>query len=204
MAWTAMQDVGAYFTPEQVKRIILVAKDRSDRDFVLILMLWHTGRRIGEVLRVRKKHIDFDHKQILFHILKKRHNKDMKKRKAIDDVLCNVLIDYTRNMEDDNYIFPSPYIKGKHLSKRQAYNIVRDSAETAGILYVGDGKPPHPHTFRHSFSINFIRNCKNESAALIWLQNILDHSNIKMTSEYLQFSQKDIKKELNKIYKKEV
>ena len=43
------------------------------------------------------------------------------------------------------------------------------------------------HSFRHGFSINFLQKNKNDPSALVVLQEILVHSNINVTKEYLRF-----------------
>ena len=56
----------------------------------------------------------------------------------------------------------------------------------------------HPHTFRHSFAVHFLRTSKNPMALQI-LMNLLGHSNINTTMEYLKIVPSDIKKALDEI-----
>jgi integrase len=192
-----MNDIEGYFTPEQIDRIIDCAKNYRDK--LLIMFCFHTGRRISEVLQVKKKHIDFDKGLILFYILKKK--REYKKLKQIDNALLERLRPYVEQLDYEDYLFPSPYKKDNPISRRQAYNIIRNAAETAGIYSIGNNHYPHPHVLRHSFAITFLRNCKTPTIAIKLLQMILEHSDIKITSQYLQFNQDDIKDELNHIFK---
>lgn len=190
-----MKDVGGYLTPQQIKQMRIYAANERDR--MLILVGWRTGRRISEILKLKKRDIDFMKELIKFNILKKRN--PTIKWKAIDSKTIQSLKSYTENMQPDDYVFPSPYVEGKHLSRAQAYNIIRNTAEAAGIFNAGD-KPVHPHVLRHSYAVNYLKRAPNVSDAIRKIQMQLEHSNIAMTSTYLQFDQSDIKEDLNKIF----
>lgn len=191
-----MQDLQGYVDPQQV--VAMIGAAQNNRDRMLIKFCWRTGRRISEVLEVKKKHIDFHKGLILFHILKKR-NKEYYKMKPVDAEFLKELYKYTQNKDDDSFLFPSPYKPNKHISRKQAYNIIRRAAEDAGIFYVGN-KPMHPHVLRHSFAVHFLRNAKNVSLALKILQMQLEHYSLDMTSNYLQFTQDELRKQLNEIF----
>ena len=194
-----MKDLAGYIKPDQIQRTLDKAALTSTRNWMLIYILWRTGRRISEVLKLKRKHINYDDELILFSILKKK-NKDYQKLKPADKELIGKLKTYTTNMKSENYIFPSPYNPNAPLSRQQAYNIIRKTMEEAEILLVGK-KPPHPHVLRHSFAINFLNNTTNKAIGLKLLSELLEHSKLEMTSTYLQFDQEDMKKELNIVFK---
>lgn len=54
----------------------------------------------------------------------------------------------------------------------------------------------HPHSFRHMFAIEFLKNNKNNDIVL--LSNMLGHSDINTTAIYLQKTEKEQIRELNK------
>lgn len=193
MSYSAIKDLEGYFTPTQV-RVIINSAD-TPRNKMLMLMLWRTGRRISEVLPLKKKHIDFYKGLIKFRILKKREK--TYKLKPVDSEFINELNDYCKDLQDEDYLFSSNTEKDAHIKRRQAYDIINKTAVRAGITSVGD-KQPHPHHFRHSYAVHFIRSCQGP-AGLKMLQELLEHSNINITGSYLQFSGEDLKKELNKI-----
>jgi len=53
----------------------------------------------------------------------------------------------------------------------------------------------HPHTFRHSFAINMIRNSVN----IRRVQFLLGHAGIQTTTVYLQFKDADLREVYDKV-----
>lgn len=200
---------------------------------LLILLLMRTGRRITEIIgrdsythsyRVRKKtikinnqeipnpeyekikhkdypeikgltpsDIDFENQHIVFTILKKKQ--PTTKIKVIDSQTMNTLKSYIYkfNIQPDQ-----PLI---NLTRFQAYYRLKKLCKGLEIFKVG-AKPPHPHNFRHTFAINFIKKAKTPQSLKL-LQQYLDHSNLGITSHYLQFSQEDQREIIEEIFKKE-
>jgi len=193
-----MKDLEGYISSDTFERVLNCAV--CERDRLLLLVGWRTGRRISEILLLKKEHINWDSRLVKFKILKKR-NKEYYKLKAVDSDLLNQLYVYTKNLAPEDYLFYGRD-KGSHVSRRQAYNIIRKAAETANVYSVGL-KPPHPHMLRHSFAINFLKKAKNQTIAIKLLQTILEHSDLRMTSHYLQFGQADLREELENVFKKE-
>ena len=60
----------------------------------------------------------------------------------------------------------------------------------------------HPHSFRHTFAVWIVQNMENPGDLKV-LKELLEHSDIKMTEHYLQFSTKQTKALLEKTFKKE-
>lgn len=73
------------------------------------------------------------------------------------------------------------YILGgeKPLSTRQAYQMVRDAGETAGLL-----KPLHPHALRHSYATHLL----TSGADLRVIQELLGHRSLAATQKYTHMS----------------
>lgn len=59
-----------YLTPEQVERVISVAK--TPRDKLIIMLLFRTGIRVSELLGVRIGDVNWQDRLILIQVLKKR------------------------------------------------------------------------------------------------------------------------------------
>lgn len=185
-----MSDLGGYFKQSDLKKIFEFGIQNA-RDELLIQLLYRTGRRIGEILMLKVKDIDFEQGQIIWNIEKKK--RPMRRRKPIDSYNIFLLKRYIEyhDLKADNYIFESSYNEGKPITRQRAFQIVREICERAGVNYVGD-KKPHPHHFRHTFAISVVRNMNNASD-LKKLQQYLEHSSLGTTENYLQFSSDDLK-----------
>lgn len=161
------------------------------RDQVLIRLLWKTGRRISEILELKVGDIRFDEKLILWNI-KKKKVKDYRRWKPIDTKTLNLLAFCIKefNLGKKDYMITGIH-PNKHLSRQRAFQIVRRLCEKAGVEYVG-GKKPHPHHFRHSFAVDMAKRTKS-AADIRKVQLLMEHSNLGMTEQYLQFGALDLR-----------
>jgi site-specific recombinase XerD len=78
-------------------------------------------------------------------------------------------------------LFPSSK-SGRALPSRELYHIIARIGKRAGIQDV------HPHRFRHTFAITYLRN----HGDIYTLQQILGHSTFDMVRRYLKIAQTDI------------
>lgn len=192
-----MSDLGGYIDIEKVDLILSKAKSR--RDFLLFLLLFRCGRRVSEILPLKVNDIDFEQGVILFKILKKK--RDFPKYKAVDDQTISLLKKYIEDsgLDGEDYLFTGHQTK-KPITRQMCDILFKEMAEKAGITRVGE-KKPHCHHLRHSHAINFLKRT-NSPYGLKIVQQQLEHSNLKSTGVYLQFSQKDQKEMLNKAFVK--
>lgn len=68
------------------------------------------------------------------------------------------------------------------INRHNLYGMLRSVGERAGVANV------HPHRFRHTFSIQFLRNGGN----IYTLQALLGHETLEMVQRYLKLSQLDL------------
>jgi len=191
--FSVIKDLKGYFEDGQRKAIYEAAD--SHRDKVLIRLLWVTGRRISEVLNVKVHEINFSDNQISFHIEKKTHKvngvrqkKDLVRLKPIDVKTSAILKNYILEvgLAPSQYLFESEFNPDHPISRQRAFEIVRTCAFKAGITRVG-GTAPHPHHFRHSYAIDMAKKLKTPGD-LRKLQMIMEHANLAVTEQYLQFA----------------
>ena len=158
------------------------------RDKLLIRLLWKTGRRIGEILKLKVEEIDLANQNILWHIEKKK--RDFQKWKPVDPITIRLLKEFIEQAQllPEDYIFSNPYTYSP-LTRQRAFQIVRKAAEKAGVFKVGV-KKPHPHHFRHSFAIDKAKKLSSP-ADMRKLQQYMEHTNMGMTEQYLQFGDED-------------
>jgi len=193
-----MRDLSGYFKPGERKAIYNTCE--STRDRTLIRLLWKSGRRVSEVLLVKIKDIDFDRSSILWHIKKKsekkdgiRIKKDLRKWKPVDDFTLRLIKHYIikEGINVEGYLFPSPFKKNRPITRQRVFQIIRRLCKKCGIDFVGE-KKPHPHHFRHSIAIDIAKNLKTP-ADLRKLQMMLEHANLGITEQYLQFNESEMK-----------
>ena len=77
-------------------------------------------------------------------------------------------------------LFPSTY-GGGHLRREGLRHLLARLGRRAGVEQV------HPHRFRHTFAVNFLRNGGN---ALV-LQELLGHTDLSMVRHYIRLAEQD-------------
>jgi integrase/recombinase XerD len=173
-----MKDITDYLELEQVEAMLTAAKACSYRDYLILKTLWRTGMRVSEILHMRLQDIEPHNNAI--NILKAKGDKT--RRVYVNSETLHALMEYARehNRGADESIFT--------LSRQQVYNIVHRYGRTIR-------KEVHPHTLRHSFAINWVR----QNQDLRRLQLLLGHSSLAVTQEYLQFRDADIMDAYNSV-----
>jgi len=200
-----MKDLRGYLTPEQIKTILLEAKQSNMDHFVLLSLLFRTGRRVSEIVplvdnKTRDKittglrpiDIDWDKGLAEFTILKKKKRPDA--LLPLDNYTLNLLYRYARikRLQRDEPFF--------NITRQQVFKIVRKYTERVEIFRVGK-KKPHPHHFRHSLAVAMVTNI-NRPQAIKLVQDQLQHSSLEMTANYLKFAQEDHKEALEETFQK--
>jgi integrase/recombinase XerD len=165
------RDIPKYFDREYIRERIQEITDHEDRMF--ILFLWMSGLRVTEAISIKKKDINIRDKVITVRWLKSR--KYNERNVPVHSNLAQILAVYTGGMNLDHKVFP--------FTRQRAWQITKKWFDT------------NPHTFRHSFAVNYLR----EGGNIVNLYRILGHSKIQTTMEYLKIVPTDLSKELETI-----
>lgn len=177
------------FEPEEVKKMLTQFNKSlftDHRDYLLILVLFDCGLRISEAVNLKIQDIDTDRN--ILKVFGKGHRERMvpfgrsvkreilrylpKREKAVSKDL------------DEGYLFSTRL--GNPLMIRNALRKIKSVGTKAGIK----GKRLSPHTFRHSFSKQYLM----QGGDIFSLQQILGHSDISVTRGYVNLCTEDIQK----------
>ena len=163
-----------YLTKEKVIEMLERARAHNKRNYLIILTLWQTGMRNSEIRKLIKRDIDLKEECIWI-----RQGKGHKDRMIpLDKTLADLLMFHSSDFGLDDRLFG--------LSDMQIRNIVHK--------YEGNDSV-HPHTLRHSFAVNYLKNGGN----IRCLQKIMGHADLNTTAEYLDLIGEDIKDDYKKI-----
>ncbi len=170
LALTKYTLIVPYLLPEEIKRIIIAAKQRrhSDRDALLIKLLFINGLRISEALSLTLINLERPRGELPYlRIIGKGKKPRMI---ACPPELADSLEAYAHrhNIKNNDRLFP--------VNRKMAYMIVRQSGEKAGLQ-----KKIYPHLLRHSCAIERLKQSGNPKA----LQIHLGHATPLITLRYL-------------------
>jgi site-specific recombinase XerD len=153
----------------------------------MLMTLYSTGMRVGELVRLKAG--DIDSQRMLIHIREGKGRRD--RSVPLSPKLLDTLREYWRWMKPIIYLFPG-IVDGRRvdapISPKAAYYACRTAASRAGI-----NKRVHPHTLRHSFATHLLE----AGADLRSIQVLLGHSNIRHTVVYLHLSQRHLNAVVN-------
>ncbi len=168
---------------KQYEKLLQYLKnDENIRWYFIIKTLGMTGVRCSEVLQIKIEDFENGFSTI--------YNKGKNRKVYLPKSLCVEIINYYSNMPEIKYLCTNRY--GEQMTTRGVAQALCVFSEKYNI----DKKVMHPHSFRHMFAINFLKNNKNNDIVL--LSNLLGHSNINTTAIYLQKTEQEQIRELNK------
>lgn len=163
-----------FLTPEEAQQVIASVENPKHR--MMLEVLYATGIRCGELVRLRVEDIDSKRKVIVV-----RNGKGQKERLTLlGDELLRKLRIYYRQYRPKEWLF-----EGKRDHAREA---VPQKACNRAELASGVGKPVTPHVLRHSFATALLEN----GADLVTISNLLGHSRIKTTELYTHVTLKKL------------
>jgi site-specific recombinase XerD len=158
-------------TKEEIKRMIESTKNPKHR--LLIELVYGSGLRVSEVVKLKLKDFDFENKSIFV-----RQGKGRKDRKTIlpENLITKIKENFTEK-DGEQLLFPS--YKNSHLSIRSVQKIIKKSAELAKI-----NKNVYVHALRHSFATHLLEN----GFDLKHISDLLGHKRLETTQIYLHLS----------------
>lgn len=153
---------------------------KNPKHKALLLIVYSSGLRVGEVVRL--KIADIDSKRMLIHV------RDAKGRKDRFTMLSKQALTYLRSyfkvFRPEVWLFSGDK-EESHLSERTAQRIFENACKKYGIM-----KKVSIHSLRHSFATHLLE----EGTDLRYIQELLGHRSSKTTEIYTHVSKRDITK----------
>lgn len=146
----------------------------------ILYLVYSTGLRVGEVVRLRVE--DIDSKRMLIHIRQGKGRKD--RFTILSSNALKILRKYATIEQPKEWLFPG--IKdGDFLTERTVQKIFKKACELAGIK-----KDVSVHSLRHSFATHLLEG----GTDLRYIQELLGHQSSKTTEVYTHVSNKNLSK----------
>jgi len=173
------------FTDEDVRKMLRAARARrhAERDYALVLLLYDTAIRAGELVRLRLEDVDFEGGWL--RVLGKGARERMV---PMGQAARRALWRHVTVSRPEPAL---PTMREVFLNERReplsvfgVWRVVRSVAEAAGV----NGKRLSPHTLRHAAATDFLRNGGDAFA----LQKLLGHSSLTVTRMYVDLVATDL------------
>jgi len=155
------------------------SKFKRHRNRAIIALLFSSGVRNGELRSIDRSQIKpgVDSFTII--------GKGNKPRLCfVDEVTMQYLQEYLALRKDNNPALFINELDKKRISAAMVQLIVKNAGKKAGI-----SKDVHPHTMRHSFATDLLRNNTN----LLYVRDFLGHASIQDTQVYTHVVNEDLR-----------
>jgi len=161
----------------QLDKIINILSQVLHRDFpkfkALLLFLFYSGIRIGEIDILKRKHFDFEKKTAKIFVSKTKEERIIRFTEEVKDALK----DYFESEEEVDNAF--------NINSNTVQQRFKDFKKYFPDINL------HAHLFRHSF----IKHCVDNDVRAVKLMKMVGHRNIETTMKYFELSDEDIEKE---------
>lgn len=182
-------------TNEEIGRMLdTFDKSRDDefRNSVIIEVLYGCGLRVSELVELKLSQLHLDDECLLIHGKGDKQRWVPINRHAIR--LLELYISGTRNnvkikSGNENFVFLSRL--GRKLSRQYVFMFIKTAAEKAGIH-----KTISPHSLRHSFATELVKN----GADLRAVQEMLGHESITTTEIYTHLDRQYLRDTITKYH----
>lgn len=168
------QTLPIYLTVEELRVLLKTAiNENNERTAMAIKLLYATGIRVGELIKIKKSDIDWQGQRI------KIYGKGAKQRTVeVPGPFLDDLKEYCNYYDDDIKIFD--YCQG---TIQKDFRILRGKS--------GINKKVTPHKLRHSFATHMIQNDGNVEA----VRKLLGHTSLTTTQRYIHLGEREIRRQ---------
>ena len=170
--------------PDELKRMLRMAKKKDYEMYLIMKILAYTGIRIAELKYITVENLYSNYISV--------KNKGKIRNIILRQDLRKELLDYCNSKGiESGYVFKGRK-EGTMIHHTTTYKRLK---KIAGMCRGIDLNKIHPHSFRHLFSIKFLE----EGGTLSELADILGHGSIETTRIYVRTTDKMKRKRLEKM-----
>ncbi len=163
--------------PDEIVR--LFAQVGNMKHKCILMLLYGSGLRVGEVVRLKWQDLDFVEKTVFIH-----NGKNYKDRYTIlSDKTIGLLKKYNPMPKTTDWVFESP--DGGHYSERSVQQFFGEALAKARI-----DKQVSTHSLRHAFATQLLK----AHTDLDFVRKVMGHASIKTTQIYLHVLKTDLTK----------
>jgi integrase/recombinase XerD len=155
------------------------------RDRAIIMTLLDSGVRASELCGIKYRDLNMNNHSI--KVCGKGPGRDGKERivyigRRTAQAIWKALLPRINSIREDDPVFVSGFGEDwRPMTREHLRLLLHRLGERAGIQKV------HPHRFRHTFAINYLRN----GGDVFTLKELLGHSDLEMTEHYARIAQVD-------------
>ena len=161
---------------KEVERLLKAVRNR--KHLAILMLIYSSGLRVSEVVRLRPADIDSERRMI--HVRGGKGKKD--RHTVLSDVALEFLREYWMTYRPKDWLFPGQR-RGSHIKVRSVQKIVESARERSRIR-----KAFSTHTLRHSFATHLLE----RGTDLRLIQELLGHKSSKTTEIYTHVTKRDI------------
>ncbi len=165
----------------------------KERYRILLDIAWYTGERWGALIQLRKSDLYQDDgtpkSHITFRARTRKASPDGTQRTRqipINQTLWSILNNYS---PENGYLFPSRRNVEKHITLRNADQVLRKAVANAGLGAKGISS--------HSTRMTFITRLHEQGIDIYTIQQITGHKDLKALAGYINISEDRIKNAIN-------
>ena len=155
---------------EEIQRLLQATPTLMDK--LLLGLMYATGMRVSEVVRLRYRDLDFDRRLVNVWQGKGRSDRQV----MLPTTFKPLLRQLSEEAQGDEFVFAGKQ-RGRHMSPRTAQRVMQRAVRIAGIQ-----KQATPHTLRHSFATHTFEN----GCDIRYIQKMLGHVHLETTTIYVK------------------
>ncbi|GHV59645.1 putative integrase/recombinase y4rB [Bacteroidia bacterium] len=175
----------------------------------LVRMLYATGIRIGEAIKLKHKDIDLDNGYLVLRECKNGRDRAVPMSLSLKEV-CKDYVLYKQSQgartETEDFFFTAP--DGSPCKTCTVYEIFRTVLFRSGISHGGRSKGPRLHDLRHTFCVNALVKMSEAGEDLYYsmpvIMTYMGHQSIEATNRYVRLTAEmypDMLKKVDEAYK---